>query len=155
KEWVPEQYQCTRTVNKTECRTEAYTAYRCETVQETRQSNVTTCRTVNEVQKVTECVTECVPVCEERATMQSHWVCRPVTKAVTKCVDRGHYECCEVPCGPTFGERLHKLCGSHKHKHGCGGCDSGCGGCAEACAPVCETPRTKTVKKWVPNMVQE
>jgi hypothetical protein len=153
KEWVPENYQCTRTVNKVECRTETYTAYKCEWVQETRQRTVTCCKTVSEVQNVTKTVTECVPVVEERTTMQSHWVCKPTTKTVTKCVDRGHYECCEVPCGPSMKDRLHKLT-SRLHKHGCG-CDSGCGGCADACAPACECVRTKTVKKWVPNMVQE
>src|SRR4051812_11451927 len=35
-EWVPEQYTCTRTVYKTEPRTETYTAYRCETTPEQR-----------------------------------------------------------------------------------------------------------------------
>ena len=36
KEWVPEKYETTRTVYRTEQRQENYTAYRCETVQEQR-----------------------------------------------------------------------------------------------------------------------
>src|SRR5947208_2138469 len=39
KEWVPEQYQTTRTTYRTEWKEEAYTAYRTETVQETRTRN--------------------------------------------------------------------------------------------------------------------
>src|SRR4029077_15889748 len=35
-EWVPEHYQATRTVSKTECVQQAYTAYRTECVPETR-----------------------------------------------------------------------------------------------------------------------
>jgi hypothetical protein len=137
-EYVQEQVPCTRTVYSKECRTEAYTAYRTECVPETRTRNVTTyktvCETVNETR--TTCVN--VPVCEERTVMKSYTVCRPVTTVSRKCEDHGHYECREVPCGPSFGEKLHK---SLHHKKDC------CDPCATEC---CEPVRTKTVKVWVP-----
>jgi hypothetical protein len=136
-EWVPEQYTCTRTVYKTETRTETYTAYRCETVPEQRTRTVTTYRVTCETQMQPRTVVTCVPVQEERTVMKTFWTCKPVTCMVTRCVDRGHYECQEVPCGPTLKERFHKLCSRHS-------CE---------CEPEC--PRTKTVKVWVPCKVTE
>jgi len=62
--------------------------------------------------------------------------CKPVTTVTRKCVDQGHYECREVPCGEGLWTRLKKAC--HKHDD-----------CCEPCAP----PPTKTVKVWVPNKV--
>jgi hypothetical protein len=69
-----------------------------------------------------------------------------VEKCVKKCVDRGHWECKEVPCGPSLGDRLHHAF----HNHGC--CDP-CNPCATSCCEPC--PRTKTVKCWVPCKVWE
>src|SRR6516165_3612298 len=51
-EWVPETYQCTRTVYKTEQRQETYTAYKCECVPETRTRVCTVNRMVPEVKQV-------------------------------------------------------------------------------------------------------
>jgi hypothetical protein len=138
-EWVPEQYPCTRTVYSQECRTESYTAYRTECVPETRTRTVTTyrkvCETVNETR--TTCVN--VPCVEERTVMKSYTVCKPVTTVTRKCEDHGHYECREVPCGPSMMDGL-KKCFHHK-KADC------CDPCATEC---CEPVKTKTVKVWVP-----
>jgi hypothetical protein len=138
-EWVPETYQTTRTVYERVCREEKYTAYRCESVPETRTRAVTTYRQVPEVKEVVHQVCVCVPAVEQRTVMKTQWTCVPETRVVRKCVDKGHYECQEVPCGPSFWERLHKLC----HR-------SCCDECCEPC-PV----RTKTVKVWVPCPVWE
>jgi hypothetical protein len=129
-EWVPEQYQCTRTVYKTEYKQEAYTAYRCEYTSEVRT------RTCTVYKKVPEYTTQvcnynvCVPCWEERTVMKPHYTCKPVTKIVRKCVDQGHWECREVPCGPSFCDRVRKC-----FHHDC---------CEECCV------KTKTVKCWVP-----
>lgn len=139
KEWVPETYQATRTVYDRVCREEKYTAYRCETVPETRTRQVTTYRQVPETKEVVRHVCVTVPVVEERTVMKTHWTCVPETRVVRKCVDKGHYECKEVPCGPSFMDRLRKC--FHKD---C--CDDGCEPCVV---------RTKTVKVWVPCPVWE
>jgi hypothetical protein len=140
---VPEQYQCTRTVYRTESHQEAYTAYRCEYSTESRTRTCTTYKMVPEVRTITRTECVCVPSVEQRTVMTTHVSYKPVTTTCRRCVDRGHYECCEVPCGPSFGERLRGLC--HRHKH-CG-CEDEC----NECAPV----RTKTVKRWVPCKVWE
>jgi hypothetical protein len=129
-EMVPETYQATRTVYRMQERQETYTAYRTETVPETRTRTVT----VN------------VPVCEERTVMQSHWTCKPVCHVERKCVDRGHYECREVPCEPGLLDRLRDW--GKKRKNNC------CDPCADPCANACP-PRTKTVRVWVPCPVWE
>jgi hypothetical protein len=138
KEWVPETYQATRTVYDRVSREEKYTAYRCETVPETKTRTVTMYRQVPEVKDVVRHVSVCVPVVEERTVMKAHWTCVPETKVVRKCVDKGHYECKEVPCGPTLMDRLRKCF----HRKDC---------CEDSCEPV----RTKTVKVWVPCPVWE
>jgi hypothetical protein len=141
REWVNESYQATRTVYKKECKTETYTAYKCENVQEQRTRTCTVYKHVTVPEERIRKVCVSVPAVEERTVCEKHWVCRPETQVVRKCVDKGHYECREVACGPTLLDRLHKLCSSKK----CG-CDSGCNdGCDNACEPV----RTKTVKVWV------
>lgn len=134
-EWVPETYTTTRTVYKTECRQEAYTAYRCESVPETRTRTCTTYERVCETKNVTKKVCVMVPCVENRTVCKKVWECVPETKCVRKCVDKGHWECKEVECGPTLRERLKK----HFHKNDC--CDS----CSNDCCP-----RTKTVRCWVP-----
>src|SRR5436190_23770514 len=60
-EWVPETYQCTRTVYKTETRQETYTAFKCECVPETRTRTCTVNRMVPEVKQVTKNVCVTVP----------------------------------------------------------------------------------------------
>jgi len=65
-------------------------------------------------------------------------------------VDKGHYECKEVCCGPTLLDRLRT-----KHGCGCDSCGSSCGGCGDACNTCCTPVRTKTVKTWVSCKVTE
>lgn len=140
KEWVPEWYETTRTCYKREMVQEKYTAYRYENVQEKRKRTVY--KWVNEAREVERCVCKMVPCVEERTVYEKHWVCKPCTYTVRKCVDRGHWECREVPCGPSLKDRLHSLC----HKKGC--CDNNC--CPTDCCQPC---RTKTVRVWCANKV--
>lgn len=138
-EWVPESYQCTRTVYRTESVPETYTAYRCESVPQTQTYTVTVMKRVPEVQTVTRTVCVQVPHVEQRTVMEKHYVCKPETHMERRCVDRGHYECREVPCHThALRERLHKLC----HRD-----------CCEPCEPC--PPPTKTVRVWVPCKVWE
>ena len=134
-EWVPEQVPVTRTVYRQQCREECYTAYRCQMVPETRTCNVTCYRQVCETVMVPKTTCVRVPCVEMRTQMCTRTVCKQVTEMRTKCVDRGHYECREVPVGPSLFERL---C----HKNDC-------------CNPCPPCPRTKTVRCWVPCMVTE
>jgi len=135
-EMVQEQYPCTRTVYSKECRTEEYTAYRTECVPEVRTRCVTTYRTVCETVNCTRTYCVSVPVCEERTVMKSYTVCKPVVHVERKCEDHGHYECKEVPCGPSLHDRMKKF--GHKKD------------CCDPCEPCCEPVKTKTVKVWVP-----
>jgi hypothetical protein len=132
-EWVPEQYPCTRTVYKTEYKQETYTAYRCESIPETKTYTCTVYKQVPEVRTETRMVCVTVPTVEERTCMQTFVTCKPVTHIVRKCVDKGHYECREVPCAPKH-HWLKKLCSRHHDD------------CCEPCCP----PPTKIVKVWVP-----
>lgn len=138
-EWVPENYQCTRTSYKTECRQESYTVNRCEWTCETRTRNCVTYKQVPEVKTVTRNVCVSVPCCEERTVMQTFVSCKPVTQIVRRCVDKGHWECREVPCPPTLCDRIKACC-----------CRKSC--CNDCCEPCC---RTKTVRCWVPCPVVE
>jgi hypothetical protein len=134
---VPETYQVKQTVLVPQTRTETYTAYRCETVPVVREQVVTCIQRVPEMQTVTRRVCVSVPVCETRTVMRPCWTTQTVTTMVTKCVDRGHYECREVYSHrAAMHARMHK----HRHRHDC-------------CPPPCP-PSTKTVKVWVPCMVQ-
>ena len=108
-EYVPESYTATRTVYKTECVPQKYTTYRTECTTETRTRNVTCYRTVTEQVQETRTVCVCTPVQEERTAIRRVVTCVPVTTMVCKTIDKGHYECKEVECGPSLGERLHGL----------------------------------------------
>jgi hypothetical protein len=141
-EWVPETYTGTRTVYKRECVPEKFTCYRTECTTETRTRTCTVMRHVTEEVEETRCVMVCNPVQEERTVMKRVVTCVPVTTTVCKTVDHGHYECREVPCGPSMGERLRGLFAKCR-KHD----DCGCG-CESACETAC-APRTKTEKVWV------
>jgi hypothetical protein len=143
-EWVPEQYQATRTVYKQESHQETYTAYRCESVPETRTRTVTCYTRVPEMRNEVRRVCVKVPCWEERTVCEKHWVTVPETKTIRKCVDRGHYECQEVQCGPSLGERFRGMLSCKKD------C---CDPCANSCCEPC--PRTKTVKVWCPNKCWE
>ncbi len=129
---VPEQYQCTVTTYKVVKSEEKYTAYK--TVCEEQKRTVTVNKMVAETKTEQRTVTVCVPTEVERTTYKTSYVCKQVTEVKHKCVDKGHYECKEVPCGPSVGERLHKLCSRNS--------------CESACEPAC--PKTKTAKVWVP-----
>ncbi len=140
-EWVPEQYQSTRTVYRAETRQETYTAYRTECVPETRTINVTSYRMVPET--VTEMRTTCVkvPVTEQRTVYKTKSCLQRVTVMERKCEDHGQYVCKEVPAGPSLHDRLGKC---FKGLHGCKN---------DCCEPACEPVRMKTVKEWCPNPV--
>jgi len=139
-EYKPTTVEEMRTVYKTVCETEKYTAYRTECVPETRTRNVCCTKMVPVVEE-RECTTwKSVPCVEERVITKRVPVCRTVTVMVTKTRDCGHYECREVPCGPTLSERFHKCF----HRHDC---------CECPCEPECV--RTKTVRVWCPNIVCE
>ncbi|SRR6266545_2237203 len=125
-ECVPETYQTQRVVYRHECRTENYTAYRCESVPVTRERVVTSYQRVCEMRTEVRRTCVRVPVCEQRTVMKPCWSWQCVTEMRTRCVDRGHYECREVP--------VHH----HRRHHN------------DCCAPC-----TKTVKVWVPCKVTE
>ena len=134
-EYCPVQVPVTRTTYKVECREEAYTAYRCEWTQETRPCTRTVmkpvCETVNETRTV--CVQ--VPVVEQRTCMKTQYVRKTVVEMQRKMVDRGHYECREVPARKSLKDQLASWCGK---KDDC-----------------CEAPKTVTKRVWVPCMVCE
>jgi hypothetical protein len=134
-EYVPQQTVETRTVFRTVCVPETYTACRTECVPETRTRTVMVSRMVPEVRNEVRTVCVSVPTVEQRTVYRRVEVCTPVTTCVTRCVDRGHYECREVPVRPSCWERMRK----HRH-HDC---------CEEECV------RTRLEKVWVPCMVTE
>jgi hypothetical protein len=129
-EWVPENYVTTRTVYRTECVQEKYTAYRTECVPQTRTRTCVVNRVVPEVREVVRTVCVAVPTVETRTVCKPVVTCKPVTTVTRKCVDMGHYECREVPCRESFRARR------HRHHQG---------DCCEPCPPP-----TKTVQVWVP-----
>jgi len=135
---VRENYTTTRTAYRTECRQEAYTAYRCELVPETKTRVVTCYHRVPETRTEVRTVCEYVSAMEERTCMKPCW--STVTETVMTCkkVDRGHYECREVYSHrKAMQNRLHSLC--HRND------------CCEPCLP----PPCKTVKTWCPCWVTE
>jgi len=140
-EWVPETYPSTRTTYSTESKQETYTAYRCESTPEVRTRVCTVYHQVPETKTCTRTVCVCVPCVEERTVMQNHVTCKPVTHMVRRCVDKGHWECREVPCEPSCKERLRKCFRKKKD-------------CCDSCEPCCPPP-TKTVRVWVPCKVWE
>jgi hypothetical protein len=136
-ECVPETYQTKRVVMVPQTRVEKYTAYRCESVPVVREQVYTAYKRVAEMQTQVRRVCVNVPTVEERTVMKPCWTTQTVTTFVTKCVDRGHYECREVYSHrAALRNRMHQ----HQHRHDC-------------CPPPCPPP-TKTVKVWVPCMVQ-
>src|SRR5205807_4292373 len=141
-EWVPEKYETTRTVYHMEQKQENYTSYRCENVQEERTRTVTVYKTVQEEKEVVHKVCVKVQCVEERTTYKTcvHYVNE--NKVVRKCVDKGHWECREVPCGPGVLDRVKDLC----HKDCCNDCGH------NACETSC---RTKKTRVWVPCPVWE
>ncbi len=102
-ECVDEPFECTKTVYKPVTKQETYTAYKCETVNETKTKQVTeyqkVCETVNE----TRTIVKRVPCWEEKTEMVSHWKCVKVTENVQKTHYSHHWECVEVPTISLFG----------------------------------------------------
>jgi len=121
---------------RTEYAQEAYTAYRTETVPETRTRNVTTYKTIHEQETRTRCVTKYEKHCEPRTTCKQVWHSVPVTVMKTRTVDKGHWECQCVEAGPSLCDRLKAMCGK---KDDC----------------CCECPRYETKKVWIPCKVCE
>jgi hypothetical protein len=131
-QYVPQPYETTRTVYKTEYKEEKYTAYKCETVPEEHTRKVTYCKSIPETKDQVVTRYECVPTEVERDVTRMVYSTKQVTTMVNRCVDKGgHYECREVPCA----------------SHRCGLFHRSCDDC---CAPA-----TKTVSVYVPNMVTE
>jgi hypothetical protein len=143
-ECVPETYTAKRITYKTEQRVETYTAYRCVPRTECRERVCTVYKRVPEWRE--ECRKVCVriPVCEERTVMRPCYRTVTETKMVTKCVDRGHYECRE--------EYSHwkALCNKAGSLGNCFHRDDCCNPC-----PPCPPNNCVTRKVWVPCMVQE
>ena len=134
-ECVPEYYTTTRTVYRSEKVCEKYTAYKCVSVPETRTRTCTVYEKVPVCETRTRTFCVSVPCVEQRTCMEKFWVCKPVTTCKRKCVDKGHWECREVPCGPSLKDRFKKCCKSS---------------CCDPCACCCPCPKTKTKKVWVP-----
>jgi hypothetical protein len=135
---VPEHYTTTRTAYRTECKQEAYTAYRCVWVPQTRTRVVTRCNMVPSVE--TRCRTVCtmVPTVEHKVVCKRHYSYVTETHMACRTVDHGHYECKEVPCcWKSMCNHMRHMC----HRHDC---------CEEECPPP-----TRTVKCWVPCLVTE
>ena len=133
-EYVRENFTTTRTCYKYECKQESYTAYKTVCVPETRTRCVTCYKRVPEMRTQTVNVCVKVPCVEERTVMKRHWETQTCTRMVCKTVDRGHWECKEVPCG----ESSNWLRGLGHRRD-----------CCNPCEP-CACPRTRTVKCWVP-----
>lgn len=138
-EWLPEEYEATRTVYKTDYKDEKYTAHKTDWINEERTRKVTTYKNVPETKDVVVSRWECVPTEEERTITRCVKKTIQVTEKVKRTVDKGgHYECREVLC------RQRHSCFLHRHDCGCDACQ------AEACAPA-----TRTVQVYVPNCVTE
>jgi hypothetical protein len=146
-ECVPETYTTKRITYKTEQRIEKYTAYKCVPTTEVRERVCTVYKQIPEWRE--ECRKVCfkVPVCEERTVMKPCYHYVTETKYVTKCVDRGHYECKEVYSAcKAFTNNLQGLCKRH---------NDCCDPCGSSCCTPCPPSNCVTRKVWVPCMVQE
>jgi len=139
-EQVPETYTGTRTVYKNECVSEAYTAYRTETVPEARQVTRYVSRQVHETKQITVNTWQTVQTTEMRTVTKRVPVCKEVTTISRKCVDNG---CWQSECVETFASKL-------KGKF------NSCGHCPEYTSRKVwvsnkqwvETPCTKMVKSY-------
>jgi hypothetical protein len=136
-ECVPETYQVKRITYTTEQRVEKYTCCKCEQYQEVRERTVCCNKYVTEWQDQVRRVCVRVPCCEERTVMKPCYSYVTETKMVSKCVDRGHWECREeYSHWKAFCNHLGSLCSSD---------------CCCSCPPSnCVSRRV-----WCPCMVQE
>jgi hypothetical protein len=131
---VPTMVQETRTVMKPVQKTETYTAYRTETVQEKKMVPCTTYKTETYTEMVTKTCCVKVPVYEEKVVMEKRKKIEWVTEYRNKCKVSFTKECKQLGCG--------NGCGS-----GCCGdkCGGGCGsGCLNLSIPVYK-PHFETV----------
>src|SRR5262249_17472653 len=151
-ECVPETYQCKRISYRYEQRVEKYTCYKCVPYQECRERTVCCNRVVTEW--VDQCRKVCVqvPVCEERTVMRPCYRYVTETRYVTRCVDRGHWECRdEYSHCKALSNCLSGLCG-----RGCGGgCCNPCDPCGNTCCAPCPPSNCVVRKVWCPCIVQE
>lgn len=102
KVYVQEPYSYTKTSYRQEQRTENYTAYRTETVPETKTRTVTTMRHVTETVMENRCITKRIPVCETRTEMVSKRVRVCYEETVAHTVNHWSWvkSCVCDPCDP-------------------------------------------------------
>jgi len=131
-EWVDEPCEYTRTTYKPVTTQETYTAYKCETVSETKTKQVTEYKKVCTTVMENRTVTKKVPVWTEKTEMVTKCKLERVTEMVTKTKLSHHWECVEVPARAGLFSHLASKCADP------------CDPCATSCAPC-----TKTVKKLV------
>jgi hypothetical protein len=158
-EYVQEQRQVMRTTYKMEQRQEAYTAYRCETVMVPKTMEVCCNRLVTETVMVNKTVCERVPTWETKTVMKQVCTTQQVTEMVTRKVDKGHWECREVPVEEhkkmgSFGHLLHRekedcCCKCACPQYVCKQCWVPCIVCEQVPVTVC-----KKVTNCVPTQVQ-
>jgi hypothetical protein len=136
-EYVPTTVKEKRTVLKPITTTETYTAWKTECVEEAQTRTCTINKMVPVVVNETRCIHKCVPTVETRVVTKCIPVCKTVTEMCSKTVDKGHWECREEICGPSFFSKL-------KSKLSHDSCE-----CSEPC------PTVKTKKVWVACLVTE
>jgi hypothetical protein len=113
----------------------------CAPAPATKLVTVTEYKKVPVEKMVTVREVKSVPVKETREI--TTYSTKKVTEQVpvTKCVDKGHFECREV----VVGQRSHRVPVTTQ---------DACGNCVTRCERVCE-PVVRTQKVWVPNVVKE
>ena len=120
---VPTVCEETRTVMKPVQKTETYTAYREETVQEKKMVSCTTYKTEHYTEMVTKTCCVKVPVVEEKVVMEKRKKIEWVTEYKDKCKVCFKKECKTVGCDKGCDNGCGNKCGGDK----CGGgCGSGC-----------------------------
>jgi hypothetical protein len=123
---VPTMVAETRTVMKPVQKTECYTAYREETVQEKKMVTVTTHKTEHYTEMVTKTCCVKVPCYEEKTCMEKHKKVEWVTEYKTKCHVCFHKECKTIGgCGDGCGNGCGSGCCGDKCGGGGGGCCKG------------------------------
>src|ERR1051326_3634848 len=133
-EWVPETHMVKKTCYRHECRDVVCTVNKTQLVPEQRTKCVTCRHMVPECHEVCCTVRVCVPYTVEKCCIERRVTCKEVCTTHRRIVDRGHWECCEVP---TLGSRLGRL---RRHHGDC------CNPCGNDC---CNNHCTRTVRHWV------
>jgi len=143
-EYVPQHFEATRTVYKTEWKEEAYTTYKTECVPEVRTRTYTVNHMVNECRDEIRTVTKFVPVCEERTITKQVWTTQEVTEIHKKTVDQGHYECVTTDRCPNCFESF------RDRNKCCKPCYTSTKKCWVPCLVCVECPVTKCIKVCTP-----